>query len=94
MHYVFQNDLRIYFVMQFVRGGELFRQLKIEKRFTEDRARFYTMQVAMALGQLHSKRIVYRDLKPENILIDESGYILLTDFGLAKFLNESESEMA
>ena len=50
MHYVFQNDLRIYFVMQFVRGGELFRQLKIEKRFTEDRARFYTMQVAMALG--------------------------------------------
>ena len=50
MHYVFQNDLRIYFVMQFVRGGELFRQLKIEKKFTEDRARFYTMQVAMALG--------------------------------------------
>ena len=60
------------------------------KRFEEDRARFYAMQVALALGHLHSKKIVYRDLKPENILMKEDGYIALTDFGLAKFLNEGE----
>ena len=55
-------------------------------RFPEDRARFYAIQVAMALGHLHSKNIIYRDLKPENILMDEDGYICLTDFGLAKVL--------
>jgi len=55
-------------------------------RFPEERARFYAIQVAMALGHLHSKNIIYRDLKPENILMDEDGYICLTDFGLAKVL--------
>jgi serine/threonine protein kinase len=48
--------------------------------------KFYAAQVAVALGYLHHNSIVHRDLKPENVLVDETGYIYLADFGLAKFL--------
>lgn len=72
--------------MRFVRGGELFMHLRNATRFAEERARFYAAQVALAIGHLHKKSIIYRDLKPENILMDDNGYICLTDFGLAKIL--------
>lgn len=62
-------------------------------RFEESRAKFYAAQVAIAIGYLHKQHIIYRDLKPENILMDEDGYICLTDFGLAKIINE-ENKMA
>ena len=92
MKFVFQNDQRIYFVMPFVRGGELYRHQKAQpmERFSEDTARFYAIQVALALGHLHKKNIMYRDLKPENILMNEDGYICVADFGLAKVLNPGE----
>ena len=86
MSYVFQTEQKIFFVMRFVRGGELFMHLRAVTRFPEERARFYAIQVAMALGHLHQKNIIYRDLKPENILMDEDGYVCLTDFGLAKVI--------
>lgn len=63
------------------------------KRFPEDRARFYVVQVALALGHLHERNIVYRDLKPENILMDEDGYISLTDYGLAKVLKPEDGKL-
>jgi len=66
------------------RGGELFKHLSESKRFTEYRAKFYAAQIALALGYLHSSRIIYRDLKPENILLNTDGYIMLADFGLAR----------
>jgi serine/threonine protein kinase len=56
--------------MRFVRGGELFMHLRNSTRFPEERAKFYTAQVALAIGHLHNKHIIYRDLKPENILMD------------------------
>ena len=76
----------MFFVMRFARGGELFRQLRKVKRFPEEHARFYVAQLALAIGHLHSKKILYRDLKTENVLMDEDGYLCLTDFGLAKLL--------
>lgn len=72
--------------MKFVKGGELFRHLVTVKRFPEDQAKFFAAQVAMALAHLHSKKIIYRDLKPENVLVGEDGYLLVADFGLAKFV--------
>ena len=76
--------------MKFVRGGELFMHLRKARNFSEARAKFYCLTVAIGLGHLHSKKIIYRDLKPENILMDEDGYICLTDFGLAKILDGNE----
>jgi serine/threonine protein kinase len=47
--------------------------------------------VFLALEALHKRNIMYRDLKPENVLLDEDGYCLLADFGLAKEINENEN---
>ena len=70
--------------MKYVRGGELYTHLRQAGRFTEDHTRFYAIQIALAIGHLHSKNVMYRDLKPENILLEEDGYICMVDFGLAK----------
>lgn len=84
MAYIFQTDQKIYFVMNFIRGGELFTHLQSEKRFKEERTKFYAAQIVSAIGYLHKKKIIYRDIKPENILMGEDGYLYLADFGLAK----------
>ena len=74
MEFVFQNEFRIYFLMQFVKGGMLFDHLASQqKAFPEETAKFFTIQVALAIGHLHSMSIVYRDLKPENVLVGEDG---------------------
>ncbi len=84
MDYVYQNDFRIYFLMTFIKGGELYRHLSKMKRFNEQQAKFFIAQIALAIGHLHKKNILYRDLKPENVLFNEDGYLYLADFGLAK----------
>ena len=84
--YVFQNQLRIYFVMPFIQGGELYKILENFKRFPEDQVVFYIAQVAIAIGELHKLDIVHRDLKLENILCDQDGYLKIIDYGLAKKL--------
>jgi serine/threonine protein kinase len=84
LKFSFQTDLKIYFVIDYVNGGELFFHLKREKRFSEDKVRFYAAEITLALEHLHSLGIIYRDLKPENVLLESSGHIRLTDFGLSK----------
>ncbi|XP_063065649.1 serine/threonine-protein kinase Sgk2 [Engraulis encrasicolus] len=84
LHYSFQTPEKLYFVLDYVNGGELFYHLQRERCFSEPRARFYAAELASAIGYLHSLNIVYRDLKPENILLDAQGHIVLTDFGLCK----------
>jgi serine/threonine protein kinase len=90
MDSVFQDEKNVYFILDFIQGGELFTHLKQRKRFDEDSSKFYAMQIASALGYLHQRDIIYRDLKPENILLHKDGYIKLTDFGLAKCISKSK----
>lgn len=91
MDYLFQNESRLYFVMPFVRGGELYKIFQTQKRFQEQTVKFYAAQIALAIGELHSKGIAHRDLKLENILIDERGFLKVIDYGLAKTLGEGET---
>ncbi|XP_055337252.1 serine/threonine-protein kinase Sgk1-like [Paramacrobiotus metropolitanus] len=84
LHFSFQTPDKLYFVLDYVNGGELFHHLQRERYFSEPRARFYSAEIASALGYLHSLGIIYRDLKPENLLLDSEGHIRLTDFGLCK----------
>ncbi|KAM9412400.1 ribosomal protein S6 kinase alpha-2 isoform 1-T1 [Salvelinus alpinus] len=92
LHYAFQTEGKLYLILDFLRGGDLFTRLSKESfsfvhlqvMFTEEDVKFYLAELALALDHLHSLGIIYRDLKPENILLDEEGHIKITDFGLSK----------
>jgi len=84
LHWSFQTEENLYFIMDFINGGELFYHLSKEKRFSEDRARFYAAEIISGMGYLHECGIIYRDLKPENLLLSHKGHIVMTDFGLSK----------
>ncbi|XP_055612336.1 ribosomal protein S6 kinase 2 beta isoform X4 [Uranotaenia lowii] len=84
LHYAFQTPGKLYLILDFLRGGDLFTRLSKEVMFTEEDVKFYLAELALALNHLHSLGIIYRDLKPENILLDQDGHIALTDFGLSK----------
>ncbi|XP_058591854.1 ribosomal protein S6 kinase alpha-2 isoform X2 [Neofelis nebulosa] len=84
LHYAFQTEGKLYLLLDFLRGGDLFSRLSKEVMFTEEDVKFYLAELALALDHLHGLGIIYRDLKPENILLDEEGHIKITDFGLSK----------
>uniref|UniRef100_A0A8C2FZ15 non-specific serine/threonine protein kinase n=1 Tax=Cyprinus carpio TaxID=7962 RepID=A0A8C2FZ15_CYPCA len=84
LHYAFQTEGKLYLILDFLRGGDLFTRLSKEVMFTEEDVKFYLAELALGLDHLHGLGIIYRDLKPENILLDEEGHIKLTDFGLCK----------
>jgi len=84
----FQDDKRLFMLMEFVNGGELFSHLRREGRLPNDHARFYAGEITLALAYLHQLGVVYRDLKPENILIDCEGHVKMTDFGFAKVIQD------
>ncbi|KAL2484951.1 Serine/threonine-protein kinase AtPK2/AtPK19 [Abeliophyllum distichum] len=85
----FQTKYRLYLVLDFINGGHLFFQLYHHGLFREDLARIYTAEIVSAVSHLHANGIMHRDLKPENILLDADGHAILTDFGLAKQLEEN-----
>lgn len=84
LKFSFQTPEKLYLVLAYVNGGELFYHLQQETKFDENRARFYIAELLTALECLHGYNIIYRDLKPENILLDCTGHIALCDFGLCK----------
>ena len=90
MDYLFQNQTRLYFVMPFIKGGELFKIMEKHKRLSEETVKFYAAQLIIAIGYLHDRDIAHRDLKTENILIEEDGYLKLIDYGLAKRLKDDQ----
>ena len=90
MDFLFQSETRLYFVMPFVRGGELYKVFQSEKRFPEEVVKFYGAQIVLAVGELHKNGIMHRDLKLENILVDDKGYLKIIDYGLAKIIDGDE----
>jgi serine/threonine-protein kinase Psk1 len=85
LYYAFQDHEKLYLILEYAQGGELFHHLSMERMFPEDTARFYMAEMVLALEHLHQVvGVVYRDLKPENCLLDSEGHLLLTDFGLSK----------
>ncbi|XP_059640710.1 serine/threonine-protein kinase AtPK2/AtPK19-like isoform X2 [Cornus florida] len=89
LQYSFQTKSKLYLILDFINGGHLFFHLYRQGIFSEDQARIYTAEIVSAVSHLHKNGIVHRDLKPENILMDADGHVLLTDFGLAKEIDES-----
>lgn len=84
LHYAFQTPKKLYVVLEFCAGGELFFHLSQAGRFSQGRTRFYGCEICLALDYLHSLNIIYRDLKPENLLLNDAGHAKITDFGLSK----------
>jgi cGMP-dependent protein kinase len=81
-----KDDKRIYFVLEYVRGMDLFDVLRNMQIVSEEDSKFYTACLIIILQHLHEREIIYRDLKPENIVVDEEGYLKLIDFGTAKLV--------
>jgi RAC serine/threonine-protein kinase len=82
--YAFQTSDKLYFIMDYINGGELFFHLQKEEKFTDERVQFYCAEIVCGLEYLHACGVLYRDLKPENILLTDDGHICMTDFGISK----------
>lgn len=86
LYRTFKDAKYLYFLLEFIQGGEMFQFLHHERNgyLDNDTAKFFVACVVDALDYLHKKRVVYRDLKPENLMIDLEGYTKVVDFGFAK----------
>ncbi|KAK7394987.1 hypothetical protein VNO78_15528 [Psophocarpus tetragonolobus] len=83
LYEVLATKTKIYFVMEFAAGGELFDEVSSKGRLPEDAARFYFRQLISAIKHCHSLGVFHRDLKLDNLLLDENGNLKVSDFGLS-----------
>ena len=90
----FQDASKLYIVSEFMQGGDMFFHLhdNPNSNFSNEKTRFYIMELVLALEFLHKNNMVYRDLKPENIVLDSKGHLKITDFGLSKILETDEDK--
>ncbi|KDP45721.1 hypothetical protein JCGZ_17328 [Jatropha curcas] len=91
LYEVLASKTKIYFVMEFVKGGELFAKVA-KGRFSEDLSRKYFQQLISAVGYCHSRGVFHRDLKPENLLLDENGNLKVSDFGLSAVTDQIRTD--
>ncbi|KAI5951248.1 hypothetical protein KGF54_004322 [Candida jiufengensis] len=91
LFYAFQDNNKLYLILEYLQGGELFHHLSMEKFMSEKNAAYYLAQCSLALHYLHTRvKVIYRDLKPENCMLNSEGNLVLTDFGLSKVASNEE----
>ena len=90
LEFSFQDSNYLYLVLEFIQGGDLMNLLIKRSILSENEAKFYCGEIALALNSIHQRGLVHLDLKPDNILICSSGHIKLTDFGLATYYRKTD----
>jgi len=83
---VFHNEKRVFILMEFVNGGEMYRLIHATRGLSLELIQYFGSEIVITIRHLHDKHVCYRDIKPENVLLDCAGHIKLIDFGLAKML--------
>lgn len=92
LYYAFQDYNKVYLILEYLDGGELFFHLSQESFLPEKKASYYIAQLILALRYLHLKlHVIYRDLKPENCMLNSKGNLVLTDFGLSKVNDDDKT---
>jgi len=91
LYATFHNSENLFFVLSYAKRGDMFRFIKKMAAKEVDVTQFYAAELVQAIEHLHKLKIIHRDLKPENILLNSNMHILLTDFGSAKIISESEN---
>lgn len=86
LYFAFQSETKLFLVMEFLQGGELFFHLRKKGIILEKEARFYLGELVLAIEFLHNNGVIHRDLKPENVLLRKDGHVSITDFGLGKLI--------
>jgi len=84
LHYAFQDDSKLYLVLDMMQGGDLRYYFVNSDGFNEDSLKFLSACILAGLEYLHNKLIIHRDIKPENLVFDDKGYLHITDFGIAR----------
>jgi serine/threonine protein kinase len=86
--YAFQDKDHLYLVLDYLSGGDLRYQFSTHKQFSEETVRFWIGCLITSLEYVHAQGVIHRDIKPENLVLDQEGYLLITDFGIAKKANQ------
>lgn len=92
MQFAFQDRDNLYLVMDMLSGGDLRYHIARNRRFSEEQTKFFIACILYALEYVHNKSIIHRDIKPENLVFDATGYLRVTDFGIARIWNPDNSK--